>query len=52
MTQAPFLSLREHPAFRGISEASVSILERRCKALRYELGGQLCDPNDIPARFS
>ena len=26
-------------------------MESSCKVLRFELGGQLCDPNDIPARI-
>ena len=51
MTQSAFLSLREHPAFRGISEASISRLESSCSLLRFDLGGQLCEPNEIPARI-
>ena len=51
MTQSPSFPLLEHPAFRGLSDASASTLERGCNVLRFELGGQLCDPNDIPARI-
>ena len=51
MTQTPSFPLLEHPAFRGVSAASVSILENACRVLRFDLGGQLCDPNDIPARI-
>ena len=51
MTQTPSFPLLEHPAFRGLSDASASSLERGCNVLRFELGGQLCDPNDIPARI-
>ena len=51
MTQAPFLSLRDHPAFRGISEASISKLESCCSVLRFDLGGQLCEPYEIAARI-
>ncbi len=51
MTQSSSFPLLEHPAFRGLSDASASTLERGCNVLRFELGGQLCDPNDIPARI-
>ena len=51
MTQTPSFPLLEHPAFRGLSDASASSLERGCNVLRFELGGQLCDPKDIPARI-
>ena len=51
MTQAPFLFLREHPAFRGISKASISTLESDCTALHFDLGGQLCEPDEITARI-
>ena len=29
----------------------LSRLERECKVFRFDLGGQLCDPNDIAARI-
>ena len=51
MTQTPSSQLLLHPAFRGVSEASASTLVSGCKVLRFELGGQLCDPNDISARI-
>ena len=50
MTQSPSFPLLQHPAFRGLSDAAASRLERDCKVLRFELGGQLCEPNDIAAR--
>ena len=51
MTKSAFLWLREHPAFRGISEASISTLESCCSVLRFDLGGQLCEPDEIAARI-
>ncbi|MCB4393872.1 type I secretion system permease/ATPase [Synechococcus sp. HB1133] len=51
MTQTPSFPLLEHPAFRGVSDVSASRLESCSNVLRFELGGQLCDPNDIPARI-
>ena len=51
MTESASFPLLEHPAFRGVSEASISSLKSSCKMLRFELGGQLCDSNDIPARI-
>ena len=33
------------------SDASVSRLERECSVLRFDLGGQLSEPNEIPARI-
>ena len=51
MTQTPSFPLLDHPAFCGLSEASASRLQSACDVLRFELGGQLCDPSDIPARI-
>ena len=51
MTQTPSFPLLEHPAFCGVSDASVSRLERECNMFRFDLGGQLSDPNEIPARI-
>ena len=51
MTQTPSFPLLEHPAFLGVSEASLSNLKSSCRVLRFDLGGQLSDPNDIPARI-
>ena len=51
MTKSASFPLLKHPAFRGISQAAISNLKSSCKVLRFELGGQLCDPNDIPARI-
>ena len=51
MTQSPSFPLLAHPAFRGLSDASATTLESACHVLRFDLGGQLCDPNDISARI-
>ena len=51
MTQSPSFPLLKHPAFRGLSDASATKLERGCNVLRFELGGQLCEANDISARI-
>ena len=51
MTKSASFPLLKHPAFRGISQAAISNLKSSCKLLRFELGGQLCDSNDIPARI-
>ena len=51
MTQTPSFPLLDHPAFRGVSEASVTRLEASCRVLRFELGGQLSDSNNIAARI-
>ena len=51
MTKAPSFPLLKHPAFRGISDDAATTLERGCKVVRFELGGQLCDSNDISARI-
>ena len=50
MTRSPLFPLLEHPAFIGISKASASKLERGCNVLRFALGGQLSDANNISAR--
>ena len=51
MTPKPSFPLQRHPAFRSISKASVARMESECKLLRFQLGGQLCDSEDIPARI-
>ena len=51
MTQTPSSQLLEHPAFRGVSDASAAKLTSGCNVLRFELGGQLCEANDISARI-
>ena len=51
MTKTPSFPLLEHPAFRGVSDASVSRLERECSVFRFDLGAQLSEPNEIPARI-
>ena len=51
MTETPSFPLLEHPAFRGLSDASASSLESSCKVLRFELGGQLCESDTITARI-
>nr|WP_115094462.1 peptidase domain-containing ABC transporter [Synechococcus sp. UW106] len=51
MTQSRYFPLLEHPAFCDLSDASASSLKSGCNLLRFELGGQLCDSNDIAARI-
>ena len=51
MTQSPPFPLLKHPAFQGLSEPGTSRLEQASKVLRFELGQQLCEPDDIPARI-
>ena len=51
MTQSSSFPLLKHPAFRGLSDTSATKLERGCNVLRFELGGQLCEANDISARI-
>ena len=51
MTQSQSFPLMKHPAFRGLSDASASRLEQTFKALRFELGQQISDPEHIPARI-
>ncbi|MEC8441422.1 MAG: peptidase domain-containing ABC transporter [Cyanobacteriota bacterium] len=51
MTQSPPSPLLKHPAFQGLSESGTSRLEQASKMLRFELGQQLCEPDDIPARI-
>ncbi len=51
MTQSPPFPLLKHPAFQGLSDASLSRLEESTRLLRFELGQQLSEPDDIPARI-
>ncbi|MEB3254156.1 MAG: cyclic nucleotide-binding domain-containing protein, partial [Synechococcus sp.] len=51
MTQSPPFPLLQHPAFRGLSDAGSSRLQSATRMLRFELGQQLCEPKDIPARI-
>ena len=51
MTKTPSFPLLEHPAFCGVSDASFSRLERECSVFRFDLGAQLSEPNEIPARI-
>ena len=51
MTQSPPSPLLKHPAFKGLSESGISRLEQASKVLRFELGQQLCEPDDIPAQI-
>ena len=51
MTQSPPFPLLKHPAFQGLSDAALSRLQESTKLLRFELGQQLSEPNDIPARI-
>ena len=51
MTQSPPSPLLKHPAFQGLSEEATVRLTEGCRALRFELGQQLCEPSTIPARI-
>ena len=51
MTPKSSFPLQSHPAFCSISKDSVSRMESECKLLRFQLGGQLCDSEDIPAHI-
>ncbi|QNJ27971.1 peptidase domain-containing ABC transporter [Synechococcus sp. A15-24] len=51
MTQSPPFPLLNHPAFKGVSDAALTQLQDSTKLLRFELGQQLCEPDDIPARI-
>ena len=51
MTRTPFFPLKEHPAFCDVSKESISMLESGCRVLRFNLGCQLCDPDEITARI-
>jgi len=51
MTQSPPFPLLKHPAFKGVSDAALTQLQDSTKLLRFELGQQLCEPDDIPARI-
>ena len=51
MTSSSSFPLLNHPAFRGLSENGSQQLEQGSNPLRFELGQQLCDPDDIPARI-
>ena len=51
MTQSPPFPLLKHPAFQDLSDAALSRLQGSTKLLRFELGQQLCEPDDIPARI-
>ena len=51
MTQSPPFPLLKHPAFQNLSDASLSRLEESTRLLRFELGQQLSEPDDIPARI-
>ena len=51
MTQSPPFPLLKHPAFCDLSREGSSRLEQATRMLRFELGQQLCEPDDIPARI-
>ena len=51
MTQSPPSPLLKHPAFQGLSEEATARLTQGSRALRFELGQQLCEPGTIPARI-
>ena len=50
MTTSPTFPLLKHPAFRELSEAGAGRLEKGTRVLRFELGQQLSEPDDISAR--
>ena len=50
MTMSPTFPLLKHPAFRELSESGAGRLEKGTRVLRFELGQQLSEPDDIPAR--
>ncbi len=51
MTQSPPFPLLKHPAFQGLSDDALSRLQESTKLLRFELGQQLSEADDIPARI-
>ena len=51
MTQSPPFPLLKHPAFKELSSAAASRLEDGARVLRFELGQQLVEPDEIPARI-
>ena len=51
MTQSPTFPLQKHPAFCDLSKDGFDRLEKSTRMLRFELGQQLCEPDDIPARI-
>ena len=51
MTQSPTSLLLKHPAFKGVSDVALSRLQDSSNLLSFELGQQLCEPDDIPARI-
>ncbi|WP_028953434.1 type I secretion system permease/ATPase [Synechococcus sp. CC9616] len=50
MTTSPPFPLLKHPAFKGLSDSGAARLRQGTKVLRFELGQQLVEPDDIPAR--
>ena len=51
MTQSPPFPLLKHPAFQGLSDDALSRLQESTKLLRFELGQQLSEADNIPARI-
>ena len=51
MTLSQPFPLLKHPAFQGLSDASADRLQQATRMLRFELGQQLSEPGDIPARI-
>ena len=51
MTQSPPFPLLKHPAFKGVSDAALARLQDSTRLLRFALGQQMCEPDDIPARI-
>ena len=50
MTQSPAFPLLKHPAFQQLSSSGAKRLEQSTRALRFQLGQQLCEADEIPAR--
>ena len=50
MTATPAGSLRNLPAFTGLSDAGLALLESRGKVLRYQLGQIISERSTLPAQ--
>ena len=50
MIESSSFPLLQHPAFENLSEAGVKRLRDQAQGLSFELGQQLCEPKEIPAR--
>ena len=50
MTATPAGSLRNLPAFQGLSDAGMARLESNARVLRYELGQTISERSTLPAQ--